>query len=118
MLIELFGYSTAIDLGERFATALIKELDKRLQMNEQGEGEKRGRETKISELEVGVSYEPGDLTREALLSYTGKNSYKAGDVVSKEGSSSKDSVDVLQELEECLAMERMLIEKLNRVAIK
>ncbi len=164
LLIELFGYSTAIDLGERMATALVKELDKRLEMNEQrrggvevGNGIGGGTREEVisSKMETGdgrggsitekqlkqlyfnaeneennveqqqqqqqqqqqrpYSYEAGDLTRQAILEYTGKDSYEVGDVVSKDGSSSKDPVDVLKELEECLAMERKLVEKLNNI---
>ena len=52
----------------------------KLQMNEQGKGEFQGIRTEIPKLEVEVSmekqlsYEPGDLTRDTLLSYKRKDS--------------------------------------------
>mmetsp|Transcript_13675 Transcript_13675/g.18335 ORF Transcript_13675/g.18335 Transcript_13675/m.18335 type:complete len:208 (+) Transcript_13675:1-624(+) len=134
LLLELFDYSIALELSEKFVKTLSVELDKRLSFSSDDEGE----------------YIAGDLTRKAILEYTGKDDYSFGDISGKmleskkqlarqsetydtkflesstvhssgipreesEGKATSSSVDVLQELEECLAMERALIEKLERL---
>jgi len=139
VLIELFGYSLVIDLGERFMNAIVKELDKRLQWIH--DDEDHGVDTVATLLDNDVSksfsyYSPGDLTKTAILSFTGKENYQIGDtrdslihtvdspkmtlmeeIGSTTSSTTNDlsGVDTIKELEECLAMERELVQKLNKI---
>jgi len=132
LLLELFGYSIVIGLGERFMTAIATELDRRLERNEQKEDEKNQSSLPLAmiPLDNGItagSYTPGDLTKQAILEYTGKNTYQTGDIAGSKmlekasptstSTSTGDifSVDIIKELEECLAMERELVEKLNEI---
>merc|ERR1712232_1367681 len=71
---------------------------------------------------VVAEYNPGDLTKQAVLDYTGKSSYAVGDLAGTANSISSSNnnnkvvdMSVLQELEECLSMEKALIEKLGRI---
>jgi hypothetical protein len=139
VLIELFGYSLVIDLGERFMNAIVKELDKRLQWIH--DDEDHGVDTVVTLLDNDVSksfsyYSPGDLTKTAILSFTGKENYQIGDIrdslihavdspkmtlMEEIGSTTSSTtndlsgVDTIKELEECLAMERELVQKLNKI---
>uniref|UniRef100_A0A7S0ABE7 Uncharacterized protein n=1 Tax=Minutocellus polymorphus TaxID=265543 RepID=A0A7S0ABE7_9STRA len=113
LLLEMFGVALVAGFGERFFTAIAKELDRRLATNE----DKLLPETNGEALSR--PYVLGDLTKQAIQAYTGKNKYEAGDI---SGTSSSDgevgignTMDVLQELEECLAMERELVERLSKV---
>lgn len=133
LLLELFGYSIVIGLGERFMTAIVTELDRRLERNEQKESQEEEQEEKnqsllslsMVQLPLGnditaasYQYSPGDLTKQAILEYTGKNTYQAGDIAGSKSIMLKGetlSVDIINELEECLAMERELVEKLNKI---
>ena len=137
LLLELFGYSIVIGLGERFMTAIVTELDRRLERNEQKEDQEQEQEEKnqsslslpmipldndIDNTDASASYQyaPGDLTKQAILEYTGKNTYQAGDIADSKskmlkGETETFSVDIIKELEECLAMERELVDKLNKI---
>lgn len=145
VLLELFGYSLAIDLGERFMNVLIQELDKRLQwIQDEVYSDPTSPSTSTAGAS-GFSYSPGDLTRQAIRSYTGKEYYQICDIRDKVAMTKFDStqmtlmeeivstnapstttsttdvvvglvgVDIIKELEECLSMERELVEKLNRI---
>jgi hypothetical protein len=143
LLLELFGHSIAFGLAERFFTAIITELDRRLEINEEvkalsalDESNKDVMDgvdivdtSEVSSLsssrkERGLdNYAPGDLTEQAILEFTGKESYKVGNIAEKQREKGiiervdddRTSIDVISELEECLKMERELVEKLNRV---
>ena len=63
------------------------------------------------------------LTKQAILEFTGKESYEVENIAEKQREEGiiervdddRTSIDVISELEECLKMERELVEKLNRV---
>lgn len=142
LLLELFGYSLVIDLGERFLNVIIQELDKRLQ-SIQDETCDRAEEIVLLDqqgdhISKSFLYSPGDLTRNTILSYIGKEVYQIGDIRDKLVMKNNDSnqmtflrdaemintndlyneVDIIKELEECLLMERELVEKLNNIGKK
>jgi len=115
MLMEVFGFALVSGFGERFFTAIAKEIDTRMLMNEKETlPESKGESSK--------GYVAGDLTKQAIQAYTGKDTYNAGDIasgmnlLSDSSGDDNDTIDVLKELEECLQMERELVEKLNRVS--
>jgi len=135
ILLELFGIGIAAGIAERFFTAIIKELDRRLTIYEEQDKEQnkdldldldldpvmsntvmsssRQEETSLE------AYTPGDLTKQAMQEYTGSESYQVGSISEKMVSSVNDEVgdpiDVISELEECLAMERELAQKLSYI---
>jgi hypothetical protein len=147
LLLELFGYSLVIDLGERFLNVIIQELDKRLQsIQDETYDDRREEIATALLLDQGdyifksFSYSPGDLTRNTILTYIGKEDYQIGDIrdklVMKTNNDSNqmtflmedeemintndlsNRVDIIKELEECLLMERELVEKLNNIGKK
>ena len=141
LLMELFGYSIACGIAERFFTAIITELDRRLERNEEVKALPGVEEDNKDDVDGDIvdtnvvsplssrkqrgldNYAPGDLTKQAILEYTGKESYEVGNIAEKKKQEEiiervdddRASIDVISELEECLKMERELVEKLNRV---
>ena len=144
LLLELFGYSIACGIAERFFTAIITELDRRLERNEEVKalpGVDEDNKDDVDGVNIvdtnivsplssrkqrgfdNKNYAPGDLTKQAILEYTGKESYEVGNIAEKQRQEGiiervdddRASIDVIGELEECLKMERELVEKLNRV---
>ena len=143
LLLELFGYSIACGLAERFFTAIITELDRMLEINEEVKAVSARHEynkdamdgvdivdTNVvsslssSRKERGLdNYAPGDLTKQAISEFTGKESYEVGNIAEKQREEGiiervdddRTSIDIINELEECLKMERGSVEKLNRV---
>ena len=121
-LMGVFGWSISMGLAERFAKYVSIEINKRVLNNNNLDELRDASDTSpMSVIDVNASsvtqqYNPGDLTKSALLEYTGKSSYAVGDLTGKGGSNNVDmNSSVLQELEECLSMERELIEKLGRI---
>ena len=120
-------------LAERFTQFVSIEINKRVNNDDADlrdaapTADASGRSSSLSpQLPSGVignassaqQYNPGDLTKSALLDYTGKSSYAVGDLAGKSGSSGNNAdvnLSVLEELEECLSMEKALIEKLDRI---
>jgi len=129
ILLEVFGVGIACGIGERFFSAVIKELDRRLYSNEEEtDGNVIDKDTdlvasntallSIKQEETSLeAYIPGDLTKQAMQEYTGSESYQVGHISEKMANSDEveDPIDVISELEECLAMERELAQKLSYI---
>jgi hypothetical protein len=107
LLLDLLGYSLVIGLGERFVTTLCKELDKRIQENDTKSPAKM---SLALEAPKDSNYTAGDLTKQALRECLGKDSFETGDIANTDG-----AVDLIKDLEECLALEKQLVEKLQKV---
>ena len=137
-LIGLFGWSISMGIAERFTKTIAVETNKRINNTKSSEDEDdNDNETAAtasssttgpaSSLSA-ATYVPGDLTKRAVLEYTGKSSYAQGDLA-QQASSVRTATDddddddvgtvvdmtVLQELEACLSMEKELIQKLDRI---
>lgn len=120
-LVGVLGWSVSMGVAERVAQYVTVEINKRVNGNEDGSVA----DATIIDVESSPvrpdQYNPGDLTKSALLGYTGKSSYAVGDLAgtgSADGGGGSDTdrnASVLQELEECLSMEKALIEKLDRI---
>lgn len=133
-LVGVFGWSISMGLAERFTQFVSIEINKRVNNNlddlrdaahkpdTAGTSSSSSTQPTIV-IDVNATsaqqYNPGDLTKSALMEYTGKSSYAVGDLAGKGDSNGGDNVgmnsSVLQELEECLSMEKALIEKLGRI---
>jgi len=137
-LIGLFGWSISMGIAERVTKTIAVETNKRINNTKSSDDEDDNDNDNDNETAATASssttgpasslsaatYVPGDLTKRAVLEYTGKSSYAQGDLA-QHASSVRTATDddvgtvvdmtVLQELEACLSMEKELIQKLDRI---
>ena len=114
-LVGVFGWSISMGLAERFTQFVAADIHKRLDSRDGDDAALDAGAFGTSPSAAPRQYNPGDLTKSALLDYTGQASYQVGSLAGKGGGNDGVNMSVLQELEECLSMERALAEKLGRL---
>jgi len=116
ILVQTLNLAITLELGEKLVTAFSVELNKRVDDDrtsiDDNQDTQQGKTTGVVELATNNS-----VTMSAMTDITGKKNYKVGDLTAAISNDDGTEVDlrILEDLEECLAMEKALLKKLGTI---